>query len=254
MSKRRPTKQTRPRRPTSQTVEAVAFRRHRLIVVPINDILPNPVQPEERTRECALSVLKQKAIFTRRLVPVVVEPIKGSHQYVLLDGGRRCEVAKACAQTEIECLVTVDERYDNERRLFGNLNTGIRPLRGSDWLASWSKNNTKQQRDAYLRDMPKATAARIRRIIEIVSEETLLELVTTDPTITPKAVDYVFMLDSMLRQRQFCYEHKRIAVWTLKHHMGSHIRHVNDFYGMKLIRNLQRITACIEADRPFKLT
>jgi ParB/RepB/Spo0J family partition protein len=77
----------------------------KVLLVPLSDIVPNPLQPRKVFDEGKLSGLAESLKDHGMLQPIVVRKIGQSTKYELIAGERRLRAAKAAAMTEIPAIV-----------------------------------------------------------------------------------------------------------------------------------------------------
>lgn len=142
-------------------------RKTRYLMIPITELVSNPIQPSIRTSDSALEGLMIEIEAHKLHGAVVVMRYQG--KWVILDGHRRKFCCEKLGYTEIYCEVT--DSFSTPEAGFMALNKKTRKVSGKETFMSWAMAETEEIRELVLKEAKGTVATKIRLMVSIVGKK-----------------------------------------------------------------------------------
>lgn len=190
------------------------FEQTGTVMLPIDKIELNPVQPKVRHTDSAVKSLAKQIEQTNFIAPVQV--MKQNGHYVMVDGERRRTVARLKGLDEIEAVVLPEGDYESS---FARLNSGNRHMNGREWFAAWGYASHKKE---FEECMPKGQRTDIKEIVSIwglAETVTLAQLEQYSPNFVKQAktLARIFRQFEIGTTGKGSISLKRMGDWMLRH-------------------------------------
>lgn len=176
----------------------------RLLVVPLDQIRPNPSQPRRRMDDEALAVLAESIATTGLVQPVVVRPLPEGG-YELIAGERRWRAARIAGLAGISAVMReADERERLEVGLVENLvRQDLDPIETAQALASLIEDFGQSQTDVARRvGRSRSSVANLIRLLELPDD---VQALLVAGTLTEGHGRAILMADGPRRRREVAH-------------------------------------------------
>lgn len=228
----------------------IALKKVRLVVVPLDKIDPNDIQPHERTTDAAMKTLIEMIKKTRYIAPPSL--IKTGARWMLFDGHRRVLAAVMLGLTELLCIELLPDAEDpHGDKTFVRSNKGQRVFNGRMYLSSLSKEPP-ERRAALINEFPAMTAARIRSLIRYLGVTDFYRVI--DKINSPVLVYWIEKLAAVLRHHNLSYDMKSLTLWIILHSGLSkfQIESLDKEMGAVQRRHAKAVWSAYVAGKPYK--
>ncbi len=173
----------------------------RLLIVPLDQIRPNPAQPRRRVDDDALAVLAESIVTTGLVQPVVVRPLPEGG-YELIAGERRWRAARIAGLPGIPAVLReADERERLEMGLVENLvRQDLDPIETAQALAALIEDFGQTQTEVARRvGRSRSSVANLIRLLELPDD---VQALLVAGTLTEGHGRAILMADGARRRRE----------------------------------------------------
>ena len=137
---------------------SLVLKDYAVVKIDVCSIGDNPMQPKGRCED--VEELFESILATKTLVPIiVVRDAEVPNRYIACNGHRRLTVAREAGLKEIPAIIATGSPIE----LWAKHNAGAQHVSGNQWWNAWA-NCSIPNREVALREMPKKSARRLRRI------------------------------------------------------------------------------------------
>lgn len=179
----------------------------------ISKIDPAPFNPIVRTTEAALFILRESIKRNGVLSPIAVIP--NDDRFTVADGHRRFAASQSLGHSKIPAVVHKDA---DVYKLWGELNSKTRSVKGGEWLAAWVASNGKVK-------PPPQIMSEINQCIAIFGRAGLQDLV--DRKLAPHVSQVVSTARSFLERYDLktpAPTMRQIGEWIVVHNQQGPVR------------------------------
>lgn len=219
------------------------------VVVKVDDLIPNPIQPPDRITDSAVKTLTDTVIESNYLAPIIVMKSDRRGKYVVLDGHRRLTVARRLGDELLRCEV-IPSVSGTPEVWFVWLNGGIRNVTGINWLYVWAAS---EDPDRTFEQLHGSTRKHITELINVFGRDRALEIGKTSMH-APSRVKFINGVINLLQRYELIVDptlgqRRRVGEWVLKHKQTNAVNQMI-FRGKPTKRTAEKFYHAIQRDRP----